>query len=42
MVMIMTCTDVLSRTAVQAEKDLLKTLADKEPTFAEIAHCLAE
>ncbi|GAM34891.1 hypothetical protein TCE0_015r02774 [Talaromyces pinophilus] len=30
------------QTAVQAEKDLLKTLADKEPTFAEIAHCLAE
>lgn len=38
----MILTDSPHRTAVQAEKDLLKTLADKEPTFAEIAHCLAE
>lgn len=30
------------QSAVQAEKDLLKTLADKEPTFAAIAHCLTE
>ncbi|CRG87105.1 Protein SMG7 [Talaromyces islandicus] len=28
--------------ADQAEKELLKTLADKEPTFAEITHCLNE
>jgi hypothetical protein len=32
----------LNRSADQAEKELLKTLADKEPTFAEITHCLNE
>lgn len=31
-----------NRSAVQAEKALLKTLTGKEPTFAEIAQCLTE
>ena len=38
----MMLTDSPNRIAVQAEENLSKTIAGKEPTFAEIAHCLAE
>lgn len=30
------------RTALEVEKELLKSLAEKEPTFAEISHYLSE
>ena len=35
-------TGVILRTALDAERELLRCLAEKEPTFAEISHFLAE